>query len=174
MRLRETLKDIKSDCLYHRGDSFARAIGVYLFNPAFRILLNYRIGKYLLEHKTLNFLHRYYKYRQIRRGCQVSFKCTIGKNLLLHHPLGIIIGEGVIIKDNVEIYQQVTLGRSGRKGEENGYPVVEESAQLFAGAKIFGAITIGKNAKVGANAVVNKSVPENAIAVGNPAKIVER
>ena len=90
------------------------------------------------------------------------------------HPIGIVIGDGVIIKDNVTIFQQVTLGSHGKKGESFSYPIVEEGAKIYAGAKIIGGVVIGKKAIVGANAVVNINVPDHALAVGIPCKIIEK
>jgi serine O-acetyltransferase len=114
-------------------------------------------------------------YRQVtKRGCQLSYEAILGKNIKFMHPLGVVIGENVIIHDNVRIWQQVTLGSHGKKGETLLYPVVHSGVKIFAGAKVIGGIEIGANSTIGANSVVLQAVPENAIAVGVPAKIIVR
>lgn len=80
-----------------------------------------------------------------------------------------MINSNSTIKDNVIIRQQVTIGNKG-VDEANGCPVIEENVEIGAGAKIIGNIKIGRNTKIGANAVVTKSFPENSILVGVPAK----
>ena len=106
-------------------------------------------------------------------GCYLSSKANIGINVKFRHPVGIVIGEGVTIGNNVLIYQNVTLG-AARVGEGNKglYPRIESGVTIFAGAKILGSITIGENASIGANAVVLRDVPPNSVAVGIPAKIL--
>ena len=77
-----------------------------------------------------------------------------------------------MIKDNVTIFQNVTLGgRGNSKGKR--HPTIEEGCLIGAGAKILGNITIGKNSKVGANAVVLHNVPSNTTVVGIPAKVIK-
>jgi len=108
----------------------------------------------------------------VKRNCDISYNATIGKNLRLPHPIGIVIGDGVIIKDNVMVFQQVTFGSHGKKNQSLSYPIVENNVKIFAGAKIIGGITIGENAIIGANAVVNIDVPANTKAVGIPCRII--
>ena len=174
MSIRQTIKLIASDFNNHGGKSFAKCCYVYLFDAKFRLLLNYRLGRYF-EHskfKPFKLLSARYKYRQItKRGCQVSFKADIGAGVKFLHPIGVVIGDDVVIGNNVSIWQQVTLGSHGRPGEALNYPVVQDNVKIFAGAKLFGSITIGSNAIIGANAVVNKNVPANTTAVGIPATI---
>ncbi|ERM80694.1 hypothetical protein P872_21560 [Rhodonellum psychrophilum GCM71 = DSM 17998] len=88
--------------------------------------------------------------------------------------MGIVIGDKVIIKDNVMIFQQVTFGSHGKKGLIKNYPTIEDGVKIYAGAKIIGGITIGKNAIIGANAVVNIDVPADCVAVGIPCKIIQK
>lgn len=171
---KETLKKIGDD---FPSSKFTLRIFLrqYLYSPSFRILLNYRLGKYFFERNSPVFrrLAKYFKAQMIvRRSCQFSYKCEIGKALKLPHPIGIVIGDGVIIKDNIEVYQQVTIGSHGKKGQPLAYPVVENNVKIFAGAKIIGGINIGENAIIGANALVNINVPANAKAVGVPCKII--
>ncbi len=80
----------------------------------------------------------------------------------------------MVIGDNVRIYQQVTLGTDGKMNDDNkdfAYPTVQDNVKIYAGAKLFGSITIGNNAVIGAAAVVNKDVPAYKVAIGIPAVI---
>jgi len=98
---------------------------------------------------------------------------TIGRRVFIDHGVGVVIGETTIIGNDVLIYQQVTLGGvSTDKGKR--HPTIEDSAVIGAGAKILGNITIGSNAKVGANSVVVKNVPQDCTAVGIPARVLKR
>jgi len=172
--LKETVTAIKNDLAYKTIPGFVKS---YLYNAGFRVLLNHRIGKYLYHSRFILFrqIANYYKMRLItKRNCDISYKCKIGKNVRLPHPLGIVIGDNVVISDNVKIWQQVTFGSHGKKGEEMSYPVIEKNVKIFAGAKLFGNINIGENSVVGANAVVNISVPSNSVAVGIPCKIIQK
>jgi len=110
----------------------------------------------------------------VKRHCDFSYKAKIGKNLRLPHPFGIVIGDGAVIKDNVTIFQQVTLGSHGKKDQEMKYPVIETGAKIYAGAKIIGGVTVGRDAIVGANSVVNIDVPPGATAVGIPCRIINK
>jgi serine O-acetyltransferase len=94
----------------------------------------------------------------------------IGSGFQMPHPTGIVIGDGTVIGDNVLILQNVTLGR--RAITQAGCPVIKNGVQILAGAVIVGAVTIGENAVVGANAVVLSDVAANATVVGAPARPV--
>ncbi|MBB5396056.1 MULTISPECIES: serine O-acetyltransferase [unclassified Mucilaginibacter] len=173
--LKATIAHIKSDIYNHGGVTFKKKVNVYLFNASFRLLLNYRIGRYLRQRRNFisNFILQRYEYRQVtKRNCYISFRASIGSNFRFAHPIGVIIGENVVIGDNVRIWQNVTLGSHGKKEQALIYPQIGNNVKIFAGAKLFGGITIGDGAAIGANAVVNTDVPANKTAVGIPAKVL--
>lgn len=98
---------------------------------------------------------------------------TIGRRVFIDHGVGVVIGETTVIEDDVLIYQQVTLGGvSTNKGKR--HPTIQQGSVIGAGAKVLGNITIGENAKVGANSVVVKNVPADCTAVGIPARVLKR
>lgn len=173
--------DLKRFFLELKGDlpngevTLKGVVKAFFFSPRFRVLLNHRVGKYFSSSAfvPLRLIGSYYKTMLIsRRSCDFSYNAKIGLNLGLPHPIGVVIGDSVIIKDNVKIFQHVTLGSHGRKGEAPGYPTIESGVVIYAGSTIIGGITIGENAVIGANTLVNIDVPANSIAVGNPCKIL--
>ena len=105
-------------------------------------------------------------------GIEIHPGATIGHRVFIDHGMGVVIGETAVIGDDCTLYHGVTLGgTSWNKGKR--HPTLEQGVVIGAGAKVLGPITIGKNAKIGSNAVVVKDVPENATAVGIPARILE-
>ena len=111
-------------------------------------------------------------------GIEIHPKAKIGKNLFIDHGMGVVIGETSEIGDNVTIYHMVTLGgispsiNSDSQREIKRHPTLMDNVVVGSGAQILGPVTIGKNAKIGANAVVTKDVPDNAVMIGIPAKNV--
>lgn len=162
------LNRIKKDCS-------GNIIKAYFFDSSFRLLLNYRIGRYCTGNKFLKLVSVYYRNRQLKnRSCQISYKSVIGEGVVFPHPIGIVIGEGVRIGKGVKIWQQVTIGSHGKNNKCLAYPIIGDNVKIFSGAKIFGDIKIGNDSVIGANAVVINDVPENSVAVGVPAKIHQR
>lgn len=90
------------------------------------------------------------------------------KNFFIDHGTGVVIGETAIIKDNVMLYHGVTLGGTGNETGKR-HPTIEDNVVIGAGATILGNITIGRNSKIGAGAVVLKDVEENTTVIGIPA-----
>ena len=104
-------------------------------------------------------------------GIEIHPGAKIGKGFLIDHGMGVGIGETAEIGDNCQIYHGVTLGGRGTLHTKR-HPTLEDGVMIGAGAKCLGNITIGKGAKVGANAVVLQDVPPYATAVGVPARII--
>ena len=111
-------------------------------------------------------------------GIEIHPRAKIGKNLFIDHGMGVVIGETSQIGDNVTIYHMVTLGGispSINSNDQRGskrHPTLMDNVVVGSGAQVLGPVVVGKNAKIGANAVVTKDVPENAVMVGIPAKNV--
>jgi len=111
-------------------------------------------------------------------GIEIHPKAKIGRNLFIDHGMGVVIGETSEIGDNVTIYHMVTLGGispsidSNSQREDKRHPTLKDNVVVGSGAQILGPVIIGENAKIGANAVVTKNVPSNAVMVGIPAKNV--
>jgi serine O-acetyltransferase len=105
-------------------------------------------------------------------GVEIHPAAKLGRNVVIDHGIGVVIGETSIIADDVLIYHGVTLGGIGNVGSKKRHPTICTGAMLAAGAKILGDIHVGAYSKVGANAVVLKDVPDYATAVGIPARII--
>jgi serine O-acetyltransferase len=106
-------------------------------------------------------------------GIEIHPGAKIGRRLVIDHGMGVVIGETAEIGDDVHLYHQVTLGTtSSARGKR--HPTLGNGVIVGAGAKVLGAILVGDNARVGANAVVVKPVAANSTVVGIPARPVER
>jgi serine O-acetyltransferase len=109
-------------------------------------------------------------------GIEIHPKAKIGKNLFIDHGMGVVIGETSEIGNNVTIYHMVTLGgispsiNSNEQRSIKRHPTLKDNVVIGSGAQILGPVIIGENSKIGANAVVTKDVPDNAIMIGIPAK----
>lgn len=141
-----------------------------LTNPSFKITFWYRIGRYLLlnNHRfLLAFVKLIHRHHETKYGIQVSFSNDIGGGLCFAHFSCIVIDCEKIGK-NLTIYQGCTIGAVHGKGE----PTIGDNVVMYAGAKVVGKIKIGNNIVIGANAVVLEDVPDNAVVVGVPGKVV--
>ena len=111
-------------------------------------------------------------------GIEIHPKAKIGKNLFIDHGMGVVIGETSEIGDNVTIYHMATLGgispsiNSNDQRNIKRHPTIEDDVVIGSGAQVLGPVRVGSCAKIGANAVVTKDVPEKAVMVGIPAKNV--
>ena len=151
------------------------------------IVLTYPGVKAVFFHKIANFFS-IAKFDVIARiisqfsrfltGIEIHPGAKIGKNLFIDHGMGVVIGETSEIGNNVTIYHMATLGgispsiNSENQRNTKRHPTLMDNVVVGSGAQILGPVIIGKNAKIGANAVVTRNVPDNAIMVGIPAKNV--
>jgi serine O-acetyltransferase len=105
-------------------------------------------------------------------GIEIHPGATIGRRVFIDHGMGVVIGETAEVGDDCTLYHGVTLGgTSWNKGKR--HPTLLAGVVVGAGAKILGPITIGRNARIGSNAVVVKDVPDDSTAVGIPARILD-
>lgn len=167
---------IKREITKGRPLFLLRVVYVYLLGGAStNAILTYRIA-WFFKQKKVRFLSAYYIRKLEKKfGLYISRDAEIKPGLSLPHPIGVVIGQGVKIGENVVIYQHVTLG-GARRGDwkANNYPTIGDGTVIFSGAVIVGKINIGKNCVIGANAVVTKDIPDNATAVGVPARIISK
>ena len=151
------------------------------------VILTYPGAKAVFMHKIANFFavakfdliaRIVSQFSRFMTGIEIHPKAKVGKNLFIDHGMGVVIGETSDIGDNVTIYHNVTLGgispsiNSENQRETKRHPTLQDHVVVGSGAQVLGPIIVGKNAKIGANAVVTKDVPENGVMVGIPAKNV--
>jgi len=151
-----------------------RLVKGFLTGHTFFLVRMYRRGNWYYTH-GIRFVPDVIKKRMLRKfACEISPYATIGKGLKIHHSIGIVVGQEVIIGDNCEIFQNVTIG-SNRK-ERNGrmMPIIGNNVSIGAGAVIVGAISIGDNVKIGANTYIDFDVPRNTEVHGSKGSIFER
>jgi len=106
-------------------------------------------------------------------GIEIHPGATIGQNFFIDHGMGVVIGETAEIGNHVTLYHGVTLGGTSLHKTKR-HPTIEDHVVIGAGAKVLGAITIGANSRIGANAVVVKSTPPDSVVVGVPGQVVMR
>lgn len=162
-------KDIMLDIKATKGNP----ILVFISNRGFHALLIYRISHFLWKKKIPLIPLLFTRIIQILYAIDIDYRARIEGGCMIVHGVGLVIGSKVIIKKGCKLYHEVTLGIA-ETDENDGLPILEENVIIGAGAKVLGKIRIGKNAKIGANSVVIRDVPENHIAVGIPAKNINK
>lgn len=141
--------------------------------PSLKAVFYHRLSHRLYKKKRYTLSRMISQRTRKKTGIEIHPGAKIGKNLFIDHGMGVVIGETAEVGNNVTMYHGVTLGGIGGDPDTRRHPIVEDDVMIGAGAKILGPITIGKGAKIGANAVVLEDVPPYATAVGIPAKVVK-
>ena len=150
---------------------------------AFEVWLTYSGVHALSWHRVAYFLHVKAKLKLLARivsqtcrfftGIEIHPAAKIEGGVFIDHGMGVVIGETAEVHRGVVIYQGATLGGTGKDAGKR-HPTLGDNVMVGAGAKVLGPFTIADNAKIAANAVVLKEIPENSTAVGMPAKVVRR
>ena len=153
-------------------------LSVILTYPGVKAVFFHQIANFFCIAKFDLIARMISQFSRFLTGIEIHPKAKIGKNLFIDHGMGVVIGETSEIGDNVTIYHMVTLGGispsidSDNQRDVKRHPTLKDNVVVGSGAQVLGPIVVGKNAKIGANAVVTKNVPENAVMVGIPAKNV--
>lgn len=146
---------------------------VFLLYPGIHALLCHRLA-HALHKRGFSFIAR--ALSQLARlitGIEIHPGAKIGRGLFIDHGMGVVIGETTEIGDDVTIYHGVTLGGTGKlKGKR--HPTLGNRVVVGAGAKVLGAICVGDDVKIGANAVVLSDLPTGSTAVGIKAKTITK
>ena len=157
---------------YQEKDPAAHSkLEIFLLYPGVHALICHRIAHWFYQ-RNRRFLARWISEGAKRRtGIDIHPGAQIGHRLVIDHGTGLVIGETAILGDDILLYQGVTLGGSG-KDVGKRHPTLEDHVTVGAGAKVLGSFTVGKGARIAANAVVLSPVPPDATAVGVPARVV--
>ena len=164
--------------IINRDPAAKSKISLILTYPGVKAVFFHRIANFFSVAKFDLIARIISQFSRFLTGIEIHPKANIGKNLFIDHGMGVVIGETSKIANNVTIYHNVTLGgiapsiNSNDQRDMKRHPTLKDNVVVGSGAQILGPVTVGKNAKIGANAVVTKDVPENAVMVGIPAKNV--
>ena len=149
------------------------------------LILTYPGVKAVFFHRIANFFNTakfdliaiiISQFSRFLTGIEIHPGAKIGKNLFIDHGMGVVIGETSEIGENVTLYHMVTLGGIAPSINSNGqrnikrHPTIEDDVVIGSGAQVLGPVRVGRCAKIGANAVITKDVPEKAVMVGIPAR----
>lgn len=146
-------------------------IELFFNYPGVVALFHYRFAHFLYVRDWKILARIIMGFAQFLTNIDIHPAARIGRRVFIDHGIGVVIGETAIIGDEVTIYQGVSLGGVSLKRTKR-HPTLESGVVVGAGAKVLGDITIGANAKIGANSVVVKDVPRGCTAVGIPARIL--
>ena len=160
-----------------RRDPAAKSkLSVALTYPGVKAVLFHRFANRLWKMKMYLLARIFSQTSRFVTGIEIHPAAEIGKNLFIDHGMGVVIGETSKIGDNVTLYHAVTLGGVSPSIDSDSqrmvkrHPTLKNNVVIGSGAQILGPVIVEDNAKVGANAVVVKDVPKDAIMVGIPAK----
>jgi serine O-acetyltransferase len=169
--LRTLWQDVKA--ALDRDPAARNAWEVILFYPGVHALWAHRVAHRVWECDLKLIARGISSLARLMTGVEIHPGATIGQGLFIDHGMGVVIGETTEIGQNVTLYQGVTLGGTALvKGKR--HPTLSEGVVVGAGAKVLGAVTIGQRSRIGANAVVVKNVPPDAVVVGVPGEIIKR
>ena len=166
------------DSIIKRDPAAKSKLSVILTYPGAKAVFFHRIANFFAIAKFNLVARIISQFSRFLTGIEIHPNAKIGKNLFIDHGMGVVIGETSEIGDNVTIYHMVTLGgispsiNSDDQRNTKRHPTFMDNVVVGSGAQILGPVVVGKNAKIGANAVVTKDVDENSVMVGIPAKNV--
>ena len=153
-------------------------LSLILTYPGVKAVFFHRIANFFSVAKFDLIARIISQFSRFLTGIEIHPGAKIGKNLFIDHGMGVVIGETSDIGDNVTIYHMATLGgiapsiNSNDQRNIKRHPTIQDEVVIGSGAQILGPVTVGRCAKIGANAVITKDVPEKAVMVGIPAKNV--
>ncbi|MEX1146822.1 MAG: serine O-acetyltransferase [Sphingomonadales bacterium] len=167
-------KELKADiaAVLERDPAARTRAEVIVIYPSVHALFFYRMGHGLWK-RNWKFLGRFLaQFGRFLTGIEIHPGAVIGAGCFIDHGSGVVVGETAELGRDVTLYQGVTLGGTSlEKGKR--HPTLEDGVIVGAGAKVLGPIVIGRNARVGSNAVVIRDVPADTTVIGIPAREVQ-
>ena len=176
---RELRHYLRADLFRYHGNSGRRQFfHSILREPGFQFTFWMRLCKFLYA-RPLSKLGPYWfarlmfsRYR-FKFGIHIDFSAQIGPGFYICHVGSIVINRRCVIGKNCNLSHEVTLGSRSR-GERAGCPTIGDNVYIAPGAKVIGKVEVGDFAAIGANCVVTKDVPERAVVVGIPGKVISQ
>lgn len=166
------------DAYLERDPAASSRIMVAISYPGFHAVVWFRLAHWLWSHRLAVLARFVGNIGRFLTGVDIHPGAKIGRRLVIDHAIGVVIGETAEIDDDVTLYHNVTLGgiapavESEAQKDVKRHPTLLSGSIIGSGAQVLGPVTVGRNARVGANAVVVKDVPENCTVVGIPAQPV--
>lgn len=159
--------------IFDRDPAANNWLEVLICYPGIHALVLHRVANWLW-HNQVPLIPRFLSHLgRFLTGIEIHPGATIGKGVFIDHGMGVVIGETAIIGDYCLIYQNVTLGGTGKQTGKR-HPTLSHNVVVGAGAKVLGNINIGNNVRVGAGSIVLRDVADNCTVVGIPGRIVSR
>jgi len=172
-----TIRD-EIDSMMARDPAARSRLEVVLCYPGFQALLVFRLAHGLWRRRWYLLARMFSQLGRMLTGIEIHPAASIGRRLFIDHGMGVVIGETSEIGDDVTLYHGVTLGGvapsvdSHNQRNVKRHPTLQDGVIVGSGAQVLGPITVGDNARIGANAVVTKDVPRCATVVGIPGRVV--
>lgn len=164
-------EDIRANL--ERDPSVRSGIEIFFTSPGLTAISIHRVANRLWRWKRRILARMVSNYARFVTGIEIHPGATLGRRLVIDHGMGVVIGETAEVGDDVLIFHSVTLGgKSFEAGKR--HPTIGNRVIIGAGAKLIGPITVGDDAKIGANAVITKDVPAGGTAVGANARLVPK
>ncbi|MFV0627188.1 MAG: serine O-acetyltransferase [Alphaproteobacteria bacterium] len=167
------------DSVTSRDPATSSRFEAAICSTGFHAILMHRFSHFLWK-KNFKIVARVFSgFSRFLTGIEIHPAARIGKGFFIDHGMGVVIGETTEIGNNVTLYHDVTLGGT-TVFDKNGkvmtkrHPTLEDNVIIGSGAQILGPIIIGKNSKIGSNAIVTKNVDKNTTVVGLAAHKVEQ
>ncbi len=159
-------------CVFERDPAARTSFEVFTIYPGLHAVLAHRLAHRLWRYDLKWLARALSNLARLFTGIEIHPGAVIGRRFFIDHGMGVVIGETAVIGDDCTLYHGVTLGgTTWQKGKR--HPTLGRDVVVGAGAKVLGPIEIGDGARIGSNAVVVKSVPPGATAVGVPGRIIE-
>jgi serine O-acetyltransferase len=159
------------DTIFHEDPAARSVLEIVLCYPGFHAVLAHRFAHWLYQlgipllPRVISQISRFFT------GIEIHPGATIGRRFFIDHGMGVVIGETTEIGDDVLIYQNVTLGGTGKECGKR-HPTIGNRVVIGTGAKVLGNILVGDDVKIGAGSVVVKPVPDHSTVVGIPGRVV--
>jgi serine O-acetyltransferase len=177
MSFSEYRRLVRSDLYRHEGSAgFSSFLRKATLSPGFQYAFWMRTAAFLSSRRILRFgfghlARLVLRHYSLKYGISIPWRTKIGPGFYIGHFGQIVVHDRAVIGANCNISQGVTIGQANR-GPHKGYAFIGDNVYIGPGAKIVGSVRVGSNAAIGANCVVTKDVPDNAVVVGVPGRII--
>ena len=160
-------------CALQRDPAARSRLEVVLAYPGLHALWGHRVAHWLWRHRMATLGRLFSHLVRFLTGVEIHPAARIGEGVFIDHGMGVVIGETSEIGDGCTIYHGATLGGTSLE-QGKRHPTLGRNVVIGAGAKILGPVTVGDNARVGANSVVLHDVPPGTVVIGVPGQVISR